>query len=367
MSQTIAGAIAYIKKPAELEAVLRERLYCEDLIASNVEFISAKTVRYQHISFADTALGSYSLSTGYAQKEITSEWKEMALSQDKGDSLMIDRISEDEQVTAIGIVGYVKQYIRTVQQPAFDKYVFNKIATSAGVSTLTVALSNSNTLSTIKKALSTLVNNDIEKEQLILYVNPTAKGFLDEQSFGKGIINVGNWNGDMSTQATIIDGAKIVEVPDSRLPSGVNFILVHKDACPVVIRYGETEVFDKIPGHGGRRMQADVGLLYDAFVHENVARAVVIGKTPTFTLAFQDGKAVAGAVTAAPTTLTTLTLNQGQVINLPASSGFVLATHNFLGWNTADEFTATPPYADGGVYTVGSENATLYGCWVLKA
>jgi hypothetical protein len=367
MSQSIAAAVKYIKKPEELQAVLEEELYCKDLIRRDALFLDAATVKYQHITFDSYALGDYSAATGYAAKGIVSEWKTLTLTQDKGNSLAIDRIKEDEQVTAIGIVNYVKQYIRKVQQPAVDKYVFNAIATKAGVSTIKETLSNTTALGGIKKAMASLKNNGISRENMILYVSPTVKAFLDEQSFGKGILNVGNWNGDMSTQVQMIDGAKVVEVPNTRLPAGVQYILCHKDACPVFVHFEETEFFDKVPGHGTRKSQADIGFMYDAFVYDDAVKAVVIGQVNTYTLAFQDGNALAGAVTAAPTTLTTLTLNEGQIINLPASSGFVLATHNFLGWNTANEFTANPPYADEAVYTVGNANATLYGCWVLKA
>ena len=42
---------------------------------------------------------------------------------------------------------------------------------------------------------------------------------------------------------------------------------------PVFIKYQETEFFDKIPNFGGRRMQADVGMYYDAFVYEELVKA----------------------------------------------------------------------------------------------
>lgn len=367
MGNTIAKAVKYLKTPEELLGVLYRDLYCKDLVNTNAYFTGADTVKYQSLSFGSYVLGDFSATTGYTAKDIVSEFKTLVLTQDKGDSIKIDRITEDEEVTALGIVKTVNRYIETVQQPAVNTYVFAKIANTAGVANTKETITNSNAVGEIRKAFSVLRNNNVKLENLILYIDPSVKSMLDEQTFGKGIVTIGNWNGNLEFQVQMINGAKIVEVPNSRLPNGVQFILVHKDACPVFIKYQESEFFDKIPNFGGRRMQADVGMYYDAFVYDELVKAVYVSKVDTYTLAFQDGKAVAGAVTAAPTTLTSLILNEGETITLPAGSGFVLATHDFIGWNTSDAFTANPPYADQAAYTMGSANATLYGCWVLKA
>lgn len=367
MSQSLAKAIKYIKTPEELEAVLFRNLYCQDLIVRDAKFIGAATVNYQTISFDSYVMDSFSQSTGYDATGIVSAWKSLALTQDKGNKLLIDRIVEDEEVTAVGLVKYVKRYIETVQQPAVDTYVFGVIAAKTGVATRTATLSATTVLPEVNKAFAVLVNNNIKTENLIMYCSPTIKAFLDEATFGKGIITIGNWNGNVEYNVQMINGAKIVTVPDSRLPSGVQFILVHKDACPVFVKFQETEFFDKIPGFGSRKMEADIGIYYDSFVYDELVKGVYVSKVATYSLAFQDGNAVGGAVTASPTTLATLTLNEGQVITLPPSSGFTLATHTFLGWNITDAFNAAVTYLDEGVYTMGSANATLYGAWVLIA
>ena len=63
-------------------------------------------------------MGDFSATTGYTAKDIVSEFKTLVLTQDKGDSIKIDKIAEDEEVTALGIVKTVNRYIETVQQPA---------------------------------------------------------------------------------------------------------------------------------------------------------------------------------------------------------------------------------------------------------
>lgn len=366
MSQSLAKAVKYIKTPSELLNVLKRDLYCKDLIVADARFTGSDTVKYQSITFDSYVMDTFSQSTGYDATGIVSTWKTLTLTQDKGNKLLIDRIVEDEEVTATGLVTYVNRYIETVQQPAVDTYVFGVIANKTGVASNKKTLANTSTLEELNKAFAVLINNDIKTERLILYCSPTIKAFLDEQTFGKGIITLGTWNGEVDYQVQMINGAKIVVVPDSRLPSGVQFILVHKDACPVFVKFQETEFFDKIPGFGSRKMQADIGIYYDSFVYDELVKGVFVSKVATYTLAFEDGNAVGGAVTASPTTLPTLTLNEGQIITLPASSGFTLETHDFLGWNVTDAFNASVTYLDEGLYVMGAANATLYGAWVLK-
>ena len=117
-----------------------------------------------------------------------------------------------------------------------DTYVFAKIANTAGVTNTKETITNSNAVGEIRKAFSVLRNNNVKLENLILYIDPSVKSMLDEQTFGKGIVTVGNWNGNLDFVVQMINGAKIVEVPNSRLPNGVQFILVHKDACPCIYK-----------------------------------------------------------------------------------------------------------------------------------
>lgn len=368
MSQSIAKAIKYLQTPAELLAALKRNLYCADLINQNAVFVGSDTIKYQSISFDSYTLGAYSTSTGYGAKGIVSAWKTLTLSQDKGDALRIDKIVEDEEVVAAGLVTYVKRYIETVQQPAVDTYVFGVIAAKSGVTTSASVLSNTTTLGEVNKAFAVLRNNNVNLENLILYCSPTIKAYLDEQTFGRGLITISKeFNGEIEYQVQMINGAKIVTVPDSRLPSGVQFILVHKNACPVFIKYNETKIYEDIPGFGGRMMEADVAMYYDAFVYDELVKAVYVSTTTTITLTFAKGNSSdSGATSGATGTMTALTLKAGQIVNL-TKNAFVLSGYTFIGWSTTNAYDATPEYGDEAAYTAGSTDATLYADWLKDA
>ncbi|MFA6333912.1 MAG: InlB B-repeat-containing protein [Methanoregula sp.] len=362
MSQSLARAVNYIKEPKELFQVFKRGSYTTDLIAKNVSFIGAQDVKYQSITFDSATLGTYSTANGYTAMGIVAVWKTLTLSQDKGNKLIIDKF-EDEEAMATGLVTYVNRYVLDVQAVAVDTYVFGIIAAKSGVTltTLAEALTSSTVITNLSKAFEILKNNNIEQNNLLLYCSPRFHALLNEAAFGKGLIQVGTaWGGELNSNVQVYNGAKIVEVPTSRLGSGVAFMLLHKDACPVFVKYQETEYFDKIPGYGGRRSEADVGVYYDSFVYDEAVKAVYVCKNETHTLAFADG-----LQTATPTSMTTLTVSEGDTIALPANT-MVVSGYHFIGWDT-DVSGDAVVYADCATYTMSTANATLHAVWEADA
>jgi hypothetical protein len=276
MPNTLAKTIAYIKSPQELAAVLIKASYTGDLVRPSI-FTGTNTVKYQHIEFQDKTLGDFNKETGYGNKGYDMTWKDLVLTQDKGDSLKIDRI-DDEEAMSNGIVTIVNKYIREVQAPALDKYRFTGMFAKAGIKTVNLTVTQDTILEAIIDAYTHFQENGISTIGSILYITPGSNGLISKKNIADGHISYGAWGGNIQTNVRLFDDSKIIVVPSSTLGTGVQFALVNPLAAPAFVKYQETEYFDKIAGFGGRKAQADIGVYHDAFVYDEAVNGIYVQK-----------------------------------------------------------------------------------------
>lgn len=359
-ANAIEKAIRYIQEPAQLEAVLKQNLRCVDLIDPDVIFIGSDTIKYPHIEFDKTRLDDYNKVTGYPKTNITSTFKTLQLTQDKGASISIDVITESEEAMELQIVTLANRHIIKIEVPTVDSRVFTVISGKTGVYfNGGSALTSSTILAAITDAIADLEDCNIDTEGLILYITPRNLSLLKQATFGMGRVIMGNWNGILDATVEMFDTAKIVRVPSGLLGAGVDFILAHPLACPVFIKHRESVYFDRIPGHGGRKHQADMGIYFDSFVYDELVEAVYVYKsTQTYKVVFDKNAASATGTTndqsiayGADTALT--------------QNGFSYTGKTFAGWALTKD--GTKVYDDKAKPTIKKKLAkntiTLYAIW----
>lgn len=282
MSNTINHAIAYIKTPAELEKVLAQNVKTVDLEVPNFA-IGAKTVRYQHIEFGSATMSAYNRATGYVNNDITLTWKELTLTQDVGNSLYIDKM-DDEEVMGLSIVRIANRYIATVQAPEVDKYRFGVMITKANIQSSQTALNANNIVESVLSARASIKDEKINSDAFILYCSNQVEAILKTAALKQGYWQLGSWNGS-ENDVNMFDGIKVVAVRSELLNGGktgagfntnanISAVLVAKEAVPAMVKYAETEYFDRIPGFGGRKAEADIGIYHDCFVYDELAKGV---------------------------------------------------------------------------------------------
>lgn len=278
MANTIEKAVRYYNNDAELAKIYQAHSYTGDWEKPNVA-TGADTVKYRQVSLGSTVLGDFDRESGYERKNINTTWVSKQLTQDKGDSLILDKMDgEEAQYLEIGTVA--NKYIRDVQIPAVDKYRFTQVAGATGVGGATGAL----TAETIEAALDAGLDYLYgigARDGITLKISATAYRLLANAAKESGSIQMGNWNGDLSTQVLTygdIVKAKVQVVPNDIIGSGVNFILAPAAAIAAMVKYQENEYFDKIPGFGGRRTQMDIGIYHDCWVEPGAEKAVYVHK-----------------------------------------------------------------------------------------
>lgn len=281
MPNDIKTAVRYLNNDAELAKIYTERSFTSDWLKENVA-VGARTVKYRQTSFGSNILGDFDRETGYPRIEINSNWVEKTLTQDKGNSLMIDKM-DGEEAQGIEIVTQGKKYETQIQMPSVDKYNFKTVATTTGVHSTTITLTVDNIESTIDADLDYLYNIGV-LNGVVLHIKTSVARLLKQAAKKTGSISIGNWNGNLGVNVEIYGDtvqAKIKQVPDDYFPEGVNYILAPNDAIAFMVKYQENVFHDKIPGFGGRRHQLDIGIYYDCWVEPGAEKTINVNKTTT--------------------------------------------------------------------------------------
>jgi hypothetical protein len=276
MANTIEKAKQYINNQAEVMRMFNTELLCRDLLKPLAEH-KGNVVAYDRMSFASYTMGNYNRTTGLTAKDLTFERVNKELTQDRGDTLSLDIMDKEEAQIADGIEGVYNFYTVKVVIPTVDKYAFGEIGKAGSGATFNVhsSLTKDNIVSALFADFKTLKNKRVKTAECIVYIGSTSMALLEEATFGKGILTIGNWNGDLETTAIMIKGAKIVEVPDDTLPADVQWIICHPLAADVIPVLAAAEFKDNIPGFVGKA-QVDVRHYFDAWVQPNGGDGIVV-------------------------------------------------------------------------------------------
>ena len=352
---TIAKAIRYLSEPEAIRKVLNESLRTQDLEAENIA-VGAQTVKYQRIRFGNSKLGDFDREKGYTRNDITLEWVEKTLTQDKGDSLVLDKI-DDEEAMANGIVRIANRYMDKVQNPALDTYRLSLIAKAECTAVINATLNSDNILANILLGKARMEEMKVDTTSLLLYITPAAKALLKEAALKKGYWTHGNWNGNLDAEVEMFDGCKVIPVPSAYFGnSDVQAILLHKDAAPAMIKYKEAEYFDKIPGFGRRKAQVDLGIYHDMFVYDELTRAICLFiKTSASTKTITYAK---GDVTTSKSVPTQGATAAGGSFTVAANPFDDVTDKTFVGWWDGHNL-----YQAGDTYYVPNNAVTFTALW----
>lgn len=353
-ASTLEAAMKYIREPDVLEQTLMFNTVTADLVDDSAIFDGVKYVKYQAIEFGALTPGTYSFASGYTEMDVKTTWKTMELTQDIGNSLSIERI-EDEEALGNGIVRFANRYHKRIFGPAVDRYRLNKLATTKNAFAKLLTLTAENIIGEILHAKARLEDARISTDALILYITSAVKEVAKNAAIAKGYFSIGNWNGNLEAEVEMIDGIKLVAAPADLFPADVQAILVNKNAAPAFNKFSETVIFDRIPGHGSRKLQADIGLYHDLLVYDELCRGIYVFKKTAetkYTVTYDKGDDAATGT--APTQADTAP--DGEFV-LKANT-FTLANKTFVGWSDG-----THLYPAGYNYVMPGNDVTLTAVW----
>ena len=270
-------AINYASKYA---AQIDERFSKEAMSAGAVnqdyDFVGTKTVNVYSVPTAAMHDYTRSGSNRYGTpEELENSVQELTMTQDRSFTFTIDRgnYNDTQMSNAAGMA--LQRQLREVVVPEIDKYRFAKICANAGT-IATGTVTKTNAYDAFLDGTTALVDNNVPTAGAVAYVS---SAFYKLIKLDPAFIKQGDLaqNIALKGQVGAIDGIPLIVLPQSYLPSGVEFFVTNKIATTAPVKLSEYKIHDNPPGINGWLVEGRV--YHDAFVLENKKKAIYVHKS----------------------------------------------------------------------------------------
>lgn len=197
--------------------------------------------------------------------------EEFTLKKDRSFTFAIDKLDTDETVQQLEAAKALERQMREVVIPEVDSYVYGVMCEKAGIKPAAVALTAENVCDEIFKANTALDNAEVPETNRILVVTPDTYLLMKRS---KDIFLETDIAEDMRIKGVIamLDGAKVVKVPATRLPENFGFMIAHPVATVAPTKLEDYRIHNDPPGISGALVEGRI--CYDAFVLDNKVNAI---------------------------------------------------------------------------------------------
>lgn len=208
--------------------------------------------------------------------EMQDDLQIMTITKNRAFSLTIDKENHTSQQQIKEAGRMMKAQVEEKMIPEYDKYCLTAWSGAAGKVVADGTLTKSNIVEKIANGIAALVNGNVPLEGNYL--------FIGASNFSKLILSPEFLNLDkLGTKAVEkgvlgeVQGLQVVRVPDSYLPSAVNFMIVHGGAVVAPTKIKTLRILTDVQGIDGSVLEGR--MMYDAFVLEAKAQGVYVSKT----------------------------------------------------------------------------------------
>lgn len=273
---------------------VEERFYLDSIVAgktsSDYDWDGVQTIEVLDIETYEPNNYKRTGSNRYGEtKEVQDTKQIMTVTQDKSNSLSVDKGNNTQQMMVKNAGKVANRQIRERYVPMLDKYCLNAWANFKHTDTeeeggkvyqplsgIDTSLTKSNIVERIVAGETAMINEKVPMTNCYLYIGAThyAKLSLSDEFFKveklaqkaleKGVVGE-------------IHDMKVVRVPDSYLPENVNFMIVKKEAVLAPVQIKDMKVHQDPPGLSGHLLE--FRWIFDAFVKKNKAVGIYVSKT----------------------------------------------------------------------------------------
>lgn len=197
--------------------------------------------------------------------------EEMTLKKDRSFTFAIDKLDTEETAQQLAAASALERQMREVVIPEVDTYTYGVMCENAGIKPATVALTSENVCDEIFKANTALDNAEVPETGRICVVTPDTYLLMKRS---KDIFLETDVAEEMRLRGVIamLDGAKVIKVPATRLPAGFGFMIAHPVATVAPTKLEDYTVHQNPPGISGSLVEGRI--CYDAFVLDNKKNAI---------------------------------------------------------------------------------------------
>lgn len=188
-------------------------------------------------------------------------------------SIVIDKENNTSQKMVKAAGDMMKYEVEDVMIPEFDAWCLSKWATGAGQYHVNASVTKSNIVGEFADCIASLINEKTPTSGLLAWVGASNVAKLLQSSEFTAIDSLGK----NATQKGIlgdVHGCKVIRVPDSYLPAGINFIMAHPRALLAPVKIKTLRILTDAQGFDGSVLEGR--MMYDAFVVKAKEKGVII-------------------------------------------------------------------------------------------
>ena len=189
--------------------------------------------------------------------ELTNTVQTLQLTQDKAWTFTIDKLNRAQSMMVMDAGKAIARQTRLVNIPYVDAYTFRKMAVAAQTAGNkdTTTATKSNAYSLLLQAQENMDDANVPEEGRVYLVTPTFAGLLKQDTAFVRDCDIGQ-NMLIKGMIGMIDGARIIKVPSSRLPADgsgnkCSFIGAHPLATVAPQILNEYKIHTDAPGISG--------------------------------------------------------------------------------------------------------------------
>lgn len=259
--------------------VIDERWEAESVVGlvlsnDNYKFKGDRTCVVYSIPIAPMVDYSRSGTSRYGTpNDISRNIQTLTVAKDRAFTFIIDKGDEVQSEYLTNPGAALARQIHEGVVPEFDTYCFRVMANSAVENghTDATAVTKSNAYELLLKGIQHMSDRNVPIDNCVCYCTFAYGGFLMQDS---AFVKSGDISQEMVKKGIVgrAAGVDIVLVPNTRLPAGASFLIVHKDAAIAPRQLEEFRIHSDPPGVSGSLCEGRV--LFDCFVLDEKADGI---------------------------------------------------------------------------------------------
>ncbi len=236
------------------------------------DFSGVKSIKIYSIN--TVAMGDYTRNGTERFGELTElgdTVQEMPMTKDRSFTFSIDKGNKVQQFNIKAATKALKRQIDEVVTPEVDQYRLSKWAAGAGLTATQTGLTKSNIVENIMTGGMNMSNALVPKRNRTLFIKESLYLHTKLADQVTGLESLGTKavkDGSVGT----LDGMKVVPVPDSYFPEGVNYMIKYKGSTVDPVQLKTYRVLTEQRGIDGDVVEGRI--IYDSFVLETRANGI---------------------------------------------------------------------------------------------
>lgn len=200
----------------------------------------------------------------------------LTMTRDRGFTFSIDKGNKGEQYNVKQSNKALQRQIDEVITPEVDIYRLNQWSAGAGLTATDGALDEGTVLEAVFAGNASMNNKLVPAENRVVFMKETLYMHL---LLANKVVGVDALGGKTITSGRIgsVGGTTVVPVPDSYMPTGVNFIIKYRNATVDPFKLKSYKIHVDPPGIDGDKVEGRV--MYDAFVLDAKKNGLYVSKT----------------------------------------------------------------------------------------